>query len=788
MFYYIIDEDSDRELDVFNTNTQKRQASVTASATQATTSVVSTTAPDVVPPIAAHVTVQTTVSATSATSTSTSVGAAATSTVTSTVTPIVLPTPAPALSTQDLGDIGWDSDPFTDVEGDVVLPPEEPIRSQQDSRLRVSPRKQRFPQKSPARLSPPLQLGEVDPPLPAPPGPADRPPPAVEPSIVVLIPPPQKPTQQQQALAAPKATVIVRRPTKPGQRGSLIPRATSSISSGSTSVGRGGSSTGLSSHGGSSTGSTGRGTSTRRGLRRTRGGSSSASNVRPPSATSSAASTGSESRSRVSLVVRKTSSISTRSSGPAASTQDREYPCAFNGPGGPCKKVFKRHDHLLDHYQSVDHRNAPATCSVCGKKYSHERTLAVHMRTHTGTQRFTCDSCGFSCERRRQFEKHLERHKKGLSVKSQDGLFHCEKCGKGFERAVNLRQHRHNVSDCEKTRFYLCPQGGCGASYKTLTGVINHILRSHGSQDHRRLLTAVQGRITRAKATGELPQSHDEITDIDDTLDQWIDDVQAGDESGEDEGHDEGEEPEPEVSQQRGRDPILAGAVTDEERPVLVSLAMHGGPSTTATAQMDVIEEQQDEEDPFTVEDIVIGFPDPSLPNFDFGNVDLSPLTQELDKSLEDQMRLTEELANKEAQRRQKEKEAADKGRDDQQKEQDVEYVPPAKRPRPSNVAVESSTTVQSQPIQTGRPRRTLPPSDADVQAKERSKRIAKHLAVQDKLITDHRERAKRLEEQEKSGRKKGERKIRMNTTTNLYESTSSSDEEVTVHSNLLEN
>ncbi|XP_036429474.1 zinc finger protein 184-like [Colossoma macropomum] len=106
--------------------------------------------------------------------------------------------------------------------------------------------------------------------------------------------------------------------------------------------------------------------------------------------------------------------------------------------------------------------DAPWSCRLCGKSFSHMKQLKLHERVHTEEKVYRCGRCG------RQFPQlcRLKRHER---VHTGEKPFRCAKCGKHFAHANNLKVHQ-SVHTGE--RRFSCAQ--CGKSFSFLSNLIRH--------------------------------------------------------------------------------------------------------------------------------------------------------------------------------------------------------------------------------------------------------------------------------------------------------------------------
>lgn len=93
-------------------------------------------------------------------------------------------------------------------------------------------------------------------------------------------------------------------------------------------------------------------------------------------------------------------------------------------------------------------------CDICTKVLSNQRTLKVHLRTHSDERPFECTDCVERFKTRKAFVSHKTIHEKNNPIK-------CDICEKTFRQKQILKNHISVVH--ERNRPFLC--GLCGKSY-----------------------------------------------------------------------------------------------------------------------------------------------------------------------------------------------------------------------------------------------------------------------------------------------------------------------------------
>ncbi|XP_073450400.1 uncharacterized protein [Aquarana catesbeiana] len=77
----------------------------------------------------------------------------------------------------------------------------------------------------------------------------------------------------------------------------------------------------------------------------------------------------------------------------------------------------------------------PYSCPECGKRFTHEKYLIIHYRSHSGEKPFFCAECGKSFPYRSSLDKHKITH-------TAVGAFPCPECGKRFRAGWILAAHQ----------------------------------------------------------------------------------------------------------------------------------------------------------------------------------------------------------------------------------------------------------------------------------------------------------------------------------------------------------
>jgi len=130
-------------------------------------------------------------------------------------------------------------------------------------------------------------------------------------------------------------------------------------------------------------------------------------------------------------------------------TGEKPYECIL------CNKSFAKKVNLTTHIRTHT-GETPFECVICSRKFSLKQPLDDHMRTHTGEKPFECTVCEYRCAHASSLEKHAKIH----TGESQE----CTVCGVRMTDKHNFNRHMRIHTGDKPFKCLLCPYQSISSS------------------------------------------------------------------------------------------------------------------------------------------------------------------------------------------------------------------------------------------------------------------------------------------------------------------------------------
>ncbi|PNF41384.1 hypothetical protein B7P43_G14410 [Cryptotermes secundus] len=182
-----------------------------------------------------------------------------------------------------------------------------------------------------------------------------------------------------------------------------------------------------------------------------------------------------------------------------------KYQCKTCNMGFAAKATLQEHARAC---QNQSGRESQHECPECGKIFSREGQLKLHLKAHTGEEAYTCLVCKKGLQTAEDYNQHIQATCHRIAEDDPKKPYECQQCDKCFSHDYLLEEHenqmhstthtykctfcdhssnsrsnmtRHLALHTEKRRF-ACNQ--CGAAFHALTTLKDHCNSVHSQQRH----------------------------------------------------------------------------------------------------------------------------------------------------------------------------------------------------------------------------------------------------------------------------------------------------------------
>eukprot|EP00092_Neocalanus_flemingeri_P035690 GFUD01038857.1.p1 GENE.GFUD01038857.1~~GFUD01038857.1.p1 ORF type:complete len:499 (-),score=74.87 GFUD01038857.1:57-1553(-) len=136
-----------------------------------------------------------------------------------------------------------------------------------------------------------------------------------------------------------------------------------------------------------------------------------------------------------------------------------KYQCSI------CGKKFKRQNSLAEH--ELTHNPKTFKCFHCNRGFSHDRYLERHILSVHGDKKFPCEICG----KKFTTQEYVKTHYNSVHLEHSERRHKCDICGQGFNKKMAFRSH---MNKHQGLKPFLCPAPECNKCFSDDTAWSHH--------------------------------------------------------------------------------------------------------------------------------------------------------------------------------------------------------------------------------------------------------------------------------------------------------------------------